>query len=383
MRGLKPGVVAKGLALLFALATVSYLGAAFVAHTGPFSEASSTGGTKTLPGGSRPTSPSKITTTATSTPPAVSSASAQALQIKLVDALKKGAAQASKLGGVGAAAVWVSGAATPGTTSAAITSKRIRMWSVSKPVAAVAVLQVAAELPEGASPALKAAIHDAITQSSNCAQRRVVLGLQAIAGTAAQSHAQHYAAAQEQFKSVLTSAGVKGTTTVDRQTDGECAAYLAASPVKGWPPSSDALLFGTTTWTLSDAVHWMAALQAGTYGRSGESVLGYMRLPKSKPPLSEAPPGSYTPSSLAWGAGDSLAAWHPAYKSGWGGHATNEFFVSQVVGVTVGKQRIAIAVQFRPSTNPPSDNPADSPAIQGIQTMLSSIRPVLVKAERG
>ena len=273
--------------------------------------------------------------------------------------------------------VWVSGSAAPTVVTPEIANQKMRMWSISKPVTAVATLQLAAKQPGGASPALRSAIKEAITQSSNCAQRRVVLGLQALAGTKQESPAQHYAAAQQQFTSVLTRAGVEGTEPVERGSDTDCSTYLAERPVQGWPPKSKALLLGTTQWTLVDAVRWMGTLQTGAYGSAGAQVLEVMQLPKSRPPVSEVPESTYTPKSLSWGAGDALKEWMPAYKAGWGGHDTGNFFVSQVVGLEVAGRKMAIAAVFKPSTNPPSDNPGESSAPEALEALLASVRPVL------
>ena len=90
------------------------------------------------------------------------------------------------------------------------------------------------------------------------------------------------------------------------QTDDRGASCLTPT-YRGLPAGESgtrALLAGTGTWRISDAVRFVAALESGLFDipglpSVGSTVLAYMRQPKER----SGEPGAVATVSPAWGAG--------------------------------------------------------------------------------
>ena len=271
-------------------------------------------------------------------------------------ALTSAVRRTEQLGGAVEAAVLAPGWSAP--VSAGDAQRQVRMWSMSKPVAAVAAL----EATHGTKPSaqLMSAMTRAITRSENCPQRRVVLGLQALTGGPTQARAA--------LRGVLAHAGAThaAITSSAPPPEAACQPYLQSSGLKD--PMAGALTLGTSRWTVLDAVHFAAALGAGEYGRPGQTVLGLMQ--RTKHPSEElGDPSEYTPDP-AWGAGKAFAGMHPAYKAGWGGVQQQSFLAGQLVVV----HGVAIAAFFHPSTQPPIDDPGQTKAPQALELIFRAVR---------
>ncbi len=221
---------------------------------------------------------------------------------------------------------------------------------------------------EAMNPELKAALGGAITRSENCRERRVVLELQERAGS--------LGAARAAVAKVLQMAGGGGHVT--RQVDipdALCVPYLQ-SQVDLDHPLAPALLLGTSTWRVGDAVRFLNALAAGVYGRAvAHRVLGLMRRPKR--PSREGPRSDYT-APLDWGAGTVLARLHPAYKAGWGGSIQHAFLAGQIVSIRLRDGRtLSLAVMFHPDTQPTIDDPGLTKAPKAVETVMHSVATLL------
>jgi hypothetical protein len=315
--------------------------------------------------------PNGRATSAGTTSPAVSSSTGstntptperQALRT----ALSAGVARADALHGQAAAAVWVDGDPHP-ITSGPVMSPH-RMWSTSKAVVAIAVLQTVRDLPD---PMLRSVLEDAIVRSDNCAVRRAIVGLQdrlgkGIAGTEAA------------FEHVLLAAHARiesppQTAAAERA----CVPYLQAHRA-GLPRGEGDLgvvpEFGTAEWTEYDAISFAHSLSDGDYGVAGEYLLRLMMLPKGLP-LDEGPaPPSAPP--LDWGAGEVFpASWRPAWKAGWGGSRTHppRFLAGQLVVLHIGRILVAAAAIFVPDTEPATDNPGVTDAPRALELIFGAV----------
>jgi hypothetical protein len=242
---------------------------------------------------------------------------------------------------------------------------RGRLWSLAKPISAIAAYQLAMAGGRSPSASLVTAARDAITRSDNCGERRVILEIEKQAGG--------IRAARVAFHRVLAEAGVHLTTTIRRsplKEDPECVAYLSkrAGPLR----NTDVWQFGTSEWTTWQAVAFAHALADGTYGRAGVSILNLMKLHK-QPELSslEGPTGEQI-KDLQWGAGRALSAWAPAYKAGWGGARRGRFLASQVV-VLKTRPAAALAVVFYPSVQPRTDNLGETVAPRAISRLFAVV----------
>jgi hypothetical protein len=286
----------------------------------------------------------------------------------LATALADGVRRAAALGGTAEGAVVADGWSHPVTAGDA--TRRIRMWSASKPVTAVAALQAAHGRPVPAP--LTAAMTAAITRSENCPQRRVVVGLQTLTGGPEP--------ARTALLAVLRQAGV-GDARITHQApapDPECLPYLRSSGLAD--PSAIALTLGVSQWTVGDAARFALALGEGRYGAAGSRVLALMRRPK-RASTELASADEYTVDA-AWGAGRALAGLRPAYKAGWGGATQHRFLAEQLAVVHVGGHTVAVAVAFHPTAQPDVDDPGRTVAPQAIETMLAAVRAQLDSVRR-
>src|SRR4051794_12878121 len=255
-------------------------------------------------------------------------------------ALRDGAARAEALGGQVEAAVWAPGWSAPVTVGRA--SRRMRMWSMSKPLAALGIY--AAGAPD---PATAHNMTRAITRSENCPQRSVVLRLQEVEGGPARAAAF--------LDSLLNTSGA----SVDVP-----AQALPGACTTG---SRRALQLGTTLWTVKDAVSFAHALGDGAYSQPAVPVLRLMSRPQRT--SEEAATGTHT-MDPPFGAGIALKDFHPAYKSGWGGSSAGNFLVGQFGVAYVHDQPVAFAVMFHPKQSMPRDDPGIAPSPQALETVL-------------
>ncbi len=272
-------------------------------------------------------------------------------------------ARAETAGGAAEAAVWAEGWSTPVVAGDA--SRRMRLWSMSKAVTAVALFEALARRSRRPSPELDAALAGALVRSENCSQRRVIVGLQELTGGAE--------GARAAVEDVLRRAGASAAMpTAPQPPEPACHEYLLAHGGGVAEPLAPAYQYGTATWTIRDAVAFAHALGDGRYGAAGEEVLRRLALPKQ--PGTEAAPSEFT-ADPAWGAGRQLAPWHPAYKAGWGGSQNSppDFFVAQLATLTAGTHPVAIAAAFHPAQQPPSDDPGLGSSVTGIERALHEI----------
>lgn len=280
----------------------------------------------------------------------------------LSDALKAGRREANALGGHTDAAIWATGWSGPVVIGDP--ARRARLWSVFKPIVALAALKAAdAAGKPGGSSETRAAIELALRRSDNCAARRVVLSLQQLTGGVT--------AAAEQVSAILDGAGSQADiSTTTGQADEVCRAYLQASK-NLTEPLAPGLQLGTSTWTVRDAVTFAHALGSGFYGADGVRVQALMRAPKSRSDV--VPAAQYTVKDPEWGAGVALAERDPAFKGGWGGVQQGRFLVGQIAMFNVGKTRIAMAVYFHPSEQPALDDPGKTAGPAALQAVFGRI----------
>lgn len=279
-------------------------------------------------------------------------------------ALLHGVEAAEGYGGLASAAIWVQG--WPGPVVHGDASRLGRLWSVSKPVTAIA----AGLLTSGHfGQPLYGAMTDAITRSDNCAQRRVVLGLQQLAGSKPR--------AVNDFTKVLE----LGSVTLHSEyqigsisEDQDCIPYLQANRGTVSDPLQPALEFGVYTWNVVDAVSFAHALAIGTYGRSGSAVLHLMRLPKQYA-LAPTSHDDYTSAlDRPPSGGDFPASWRPGYKGGWGGSQQGDFLAEQIVDLDLGGHAVSLAAMFWPSAPAPSDDPGRGVSPAALEALLSTVR---------
>ena len=186
----------------------------------------------------------------------------------LTDALEAGRREADALGGSTDAAIWASGWSAP--VISGDPTRRARLWSMFKPIAALAALKAAATAgTPGGSSETRAAIELALRRSDNCAARRMMLSLQQLSGGPS--------AAGEQVRAILTSAGAGAEiATSTGPADQVCRPYLQASKNID-QPLAPGLQLGTSTWSVRDAVGFAHALASGFYGADGAKVQAWMR----------------------------------------------------------------------------------------------------------
>jgi hypothetical protein len=300
--------------------------------------------------------------------PSARSSSRPALdRLDLRAALDAGVKRAEALHGEAAVAVWVDGDRSPLTSGPVL--RMHRMWSTSKAVVAIAVLQAVDDLPDST---MRSAMEDAIARSDNCGVRRAIVGLQYRLDSAPEG-------AEAAFERVLLAAEVRLDGPIQTAAaETACVPYLL-SRRSGLPRGADDLgvvpQFGTAEWSEYDAVSFAHRLSDGGYGRAGEYLLRLMALPKGVP-LDEGPPPPSAPPP-DWGAGVVFPArWRPAWKAGWGGSHERpaRFLASQIVVLRVGSVPVALAAIFVPDSEPTSDNPGITNAPRALELMFEAVK---------
>ena len=304
-------------------------------------------------------------------------ATSSAEELELAAALRRGVARAADLGGSVEAAAMVDSSTSPivATSEPRGASRYMRMWSMSKVATMVALLRELkwGELPgEATSAEVDDALIGAITRSENCRQRRIVLELQRIAGG--------IEGARRAMAEVFALAG--GRPRIDTEIEApepHCIPFLESQSELP-DPLAPALLLGTSTWRVTDAVRLAHALATGAYGKAiSTRALDLMRAPKQ--PSRESPAGELT-APLDWGAGVAFAGMEPAFKAGWGGSQNGNFLAGQLAVLPIGGgDRLAIAVMFHPDAQPPRDDPGITAAPSALQTVMVSVRSILKVAQ--
>jgi hypothetical protein len=283
---------------------------------------------------------------------------------RLRSALSRGVAQARTLGGRVQAAVWIDGWTRPVVVGDDL-GRRMRMWSMAKPVEAIAVLQRAARVGVRPTAGFRLAMDRALRRSENCAARRMVLELEHLTGGPA--------AARAAFASVLSEAGAH--PTVATETDGpsdqstDCEAFLSRESAGLSVPDREAVLFGTSLWRVDDAVRFAHALADGTFGVEGASVL----LTMTKPKLLSQEAGAVFTASPLWGAGTAFRRYRIAYKAGWGGATRHQFLAGQFAVVYAKRRRAAVAAIFHPSVQPRIDDPGETTAPHALEAIFAAV----------
>jgi hypothetical protein len=286
-------------------------------------------------------------------------------------ALAKGRRQAESYGGWVDAAVW----AKPWSAPVVLGAHSFRLWSVSKPITAVAVLRAAEAAHRSLGSGLTGSMVDALARSDNCAQRRVLVALQRLSGGPAKAH--------DAIRDVLAVAGASARGSAQAKPlkyVALCAPYLQAHAdgLSAGATQAPALLLGTYQWTVRDAVSFAFALGSGRYGSAGHRVLSWMRQPKKR--AVESLPRDYTsPLGLPPSGGRFPAAWRPAYKGGWGGHQQRNFLAEQIVVLDVAGRTVALAAVFRPNDQPPSDDPGGTAAPRALESVFTAVQHQLAR----
>lgn len=302
--------------------------------------------------------------------PGGESAQVSAEMARFERALKRGVAEASALGGSVEAATMVDGWRDPLVESSVPggESRYMRMWSMSKVATMIALLRErgwGAQLGRATSLEVDEALHGAIVRSENCRQRRVVLELEHFAGGAG--------GARAALGDVLRDAGAEARIgSLVEAPESLCIPYLETQ-VETPDPLAPALLLGTSTWRVSDAVRFMNALASDAYGEIlSDRVLDLMRAPKL--PSREVAEGELT-APLDWGAGSAFAGLDPAYKAGWGGVLNGDFMAGQIALVTLPNgRRLSVAAMFHPDAQPSRDDPGITAAPRAIEMVMRSLR---------
>ncbi|HMH47596.1 MAG TPA: hypothetical protein VK538_07760 [Solirubrobacteraceae bacterium] len=295
---------------------------------------------------------------------APAAASDPKLRAALAAALTTGVDAANRIGGQASAGIWLEGWPQPITAPA---SRYARLWSLAKPVAAIAAYQ-AWEARRGApTGAIVTAAEDAITRSDNCGERYLVLELNALTGGSD--------AGRRAFEGVLSRAGVRVDSHAVPEHAGEareCARYLArrapiADPIaSGWQ-------FGIDEWNVLQAVSFAHALGARRYGRAGEAVLDIMsRLKQPELASLEGPTGNHLV-DLQWGAGDAFGLGQSAYKAGWGGSGQHDFVAAQIVVLPHASPPVALAAIFRPTNQPSNDDLGATRAPEALRALFGRV----------
>jgi len=288
-------------------------------------------------------------------------------------ALERGVRRAAALGGSVEAAAMLGPWSAPAVAASEPggTEREMRMWSMSKVVTLVTLLRQRGWGNEPGKPLsaeVRSALLAAITRSENCPQRRIVLELQLAAGSPE--------AARAAVAETLRLAGADGEVASEIEgPDPTCLAYLEGEEGVA-DPLAPALLLGTSTWRVGDAVRFAHALRAGVYGKAIRGyALALMSAPKEH--SREVPPGEFT-APLDWGAGRAFAGLDPAYKAGWGGTQQGAFMAGQIVLVDLPRGGwAALAVMFHPSSQPPVDDPGLTSAPRGLELTMGSLAKAL------
>ena len=285
-------------------------------------------------------------------------------------ALEKGVRDAEAMGGIAEAAVIV-GDGDPVFAGSA--SREMRMWSMSKPVTAIAAAPGDGGHRHSAGLDGRCATRcgDAITKSENCPQRRVVIGLKALNGGSS-------AKARQAFRSVLD-AGRRRRRPYRARTR-TARGSVATATCKRTPGAGDPLQpapqFGVSTWTVVDAARFASALGQRRYGAPGEQVLELMRRPKGRS-TELTTREDYTADSN-WGAGRVFSGQNAAYKAGWGGTKQGKFMAGQIVTFAGRDGVVALAAMFHPSKQPDRDDPGQENTAAAIEAIMRAVKPKLV-----
>lgn len=324
-------------------------------------------GNDDAPAGARPASRPRGRAVRQTHPP-----TSLSLRNKLQRALGSAIARAAAFGGQASLALWLDGWGGPLVARGAAPAYG-RMWSMSKPVAIIATYEAAQRRGDAFGSALVTAATDAITRSDNCAERRIILGLQQLTGG--------LTPALSAFDGVLARAGYDDTTTPEKATleQPSCLAYFAQRAPTATPEAL-AWEFGTDEWTVAQAASFAHALATGAYGASGRFALTLMALPK-RHSLSniEGPSGDHI-ANLQWGAGTAFAPWHPAYKPGWGGSQQGHFLGGQIAVLEDASPPLAIAAMFYPNSEPATDDIGATEVPEALEAVFDTVREALVSA---
>ncbi len=292
----------------------------------------------------------------------------QQWQIPLTDALQRGVYAADQRGGTAAAAIWAAG--WPAPLVAGDAERVDRMWSMSKPVASIALLKSIEALGDAPPASVITAIHWAITASDNCAMHYIEFNLQQAAGSAALGL----------FQNVLRQAGIDRSETITAAADATCDQQLPWGAVAA---DFQTLELGTYTWTITDAVRFAHALITGVYGQAGRLVAEQMRLPKQTALLST--PADYTSPLDEPPSGGNVfpTSSQPGFKGGWGGSTHDDFLAGQMVILNIHGVRIGLAAEFWPTQEPMSgdDDPGNTVAPEALEDLLSDVSSELQRLE--
>lgn len=276
-------------------------------------------------------------------------------------AIQSGVKKANARGGTSGAAVWVEGWDEPVTAGY---DRTYRLWSTSKPLTAIGVL----DRQTKPDPQVDEAMHDALVKSSNCGQRRMVIELQDLAGG--------IAGAEAAFTEVASRSSISDLTQPQQDASSACDSYLSQLGVTDLPQA--AALFGPVEWTTSDSASFAKNLGAGTYGASGKRVLDQLKMPKEKSddPLS----GESVKTNLSWGAGDVFPpSWNLGYKSGWGGTDQENYLASQLVSLNIGGIPVGVSAVFMPDQQPSNDAVGQGPEDDALEDIFTEVRKSLSK----
>ena len=294
-------------------------------------------------------------------------------------ALRRGVTQAGELGGSVEAAAMLGSWRHPVVVASAPAGEErwMRMWSMSKVVAAVALLRAKhwGDQPgEELSPEVEESLRAAMTRSENCPQRRIVIELQHSLGDSP-------ARAREAVAEVLRIAGGKARPGEEvALPDLACVEFLEGQ-VDVPEPLAPALLLGTSEWRVGDAVRLMRALGEDAFGAAvSRRILDLMREPKLR--SREALPSEFT-APVDWGTGRALRRLDPAYKAGWGGAQQGAFMAGQMALLSLPSgARAAVAVMFHPTVQPAIDDPGLTSAPEALEVVMRSLGEELERAQQ-
>lgn len=312
------------------------------------------------------TSQGPVVATVRTQPPPAEPVTAAALQGALEDG-----AEAVTARGLGSAqlALMLDGDLAPVTGGPDVTRGGSRVWSMIKPVTAVALLRGQQLESEDTGETLSAALR----RSENCPQRRLLLRLQAVSSG--------IDGAKRALRDVVSAAGgslrTAGAQVSPDGHDCRTPAYEGLTEAEALNP---AVLAGTATWRITDAVRFAHALRGRTtYGPDvSDRVLRFLRARK----LRSREPGvdAQTVASPDWGAGAVFRAscWRVAYKGGWGRNQKLRFTAGQFGSVDLPSGRwAAFAVVFRPGQQPPDSDPAKARAPEALAAALRPLKAAL------
>ena len=81
---------------------------------------------------------------------------------------------------------------------------------------------------------------------------------------------------------------------------------------------------------------------------------------------------------LDWGAGKVFPPdWRPAYKSGWGGSANENYLASQIVSLDIDGRAVGVSVMFKPDLQPVNDAVGQGDEDEAIEVVLNRVRAAL------